>query len=178
MPKEKKKYEAPKAEEMITIPKSELDETLAAIKDSNKSLLDSYNTNKELNDKYLRALADYQNLQRISSEKISNSKREGKLSIIRNLIPIIDDFERAIDANEITDGVKLIYNALISLFRNNGVEAINPNVGDKFDDSIHEAIIPMAASEENVKNTIAVVHQKGYKMDDVVIRYAKVGVYV
>ena len=178
MSKEKKKYEAPKAEEIITVAKSEYDKILSTVQESRNLLIDAYKANKELNDKYLRALADYQNLQRISATRISNSKKDGKISVIRNLISIIDDFERAIDANEVTDGIKLIYDSFISILKNAGVETINPNIGDTFDDSIHDAVIPMTATEENLKNTIAVVQQKGYKLEDSILRYAKVGVYV
>lgn len=156
---------------------TEIAEAHAAIKDSNDTLLKSVKNTEEAHDKYIRALADYQNLQRISNERIANAKNDGKISIIKGLLPIMDNFERAKEAGEVSEGVELIYNSLLSLFKDNNIEEINPNIGDNFDDRIHEAIAPIQGDENN-KNTIALVQQKGYKVNDSVIRYAKVGVFV
>lgn len=155
----------------------EIAEAHAAIKDGNDTILKSVKNTEEAHDKYLRALADYQNLQRVSTERIANSKNEGKISVIKGLLSIMDNFERAKEAGEVSEGIELIYNSLLSLFDDNKVEEINPNIGDNFDDNFHEAIVPISGTEEN-KNTIALVQQKGYKIGDKVIRYAKVGVYV
>ena len=156
---------------------TEIAEAHTAIKDSNDTILKSVKNAEEAHDKYLRALADYQNLQRISTERIANAKNDGKMVIIKNLLPIMDNFERAKEAGEVSEGVELVYNLFVSLLKDNNVEEINPNIGDIFDDHFHEAIAPITGNEEN-KNTIALIQQKGYKFNDKVIRYAKVGVYV
>lgn len=156
---------------------NEIKEAHDAIHNSNKMLTEQAKTITDLNDKYLRALADYQNLKRTSSITISNSKEAGKISVLKNIIPILDDFEKAVDAGEVSDGVKIIYNNLKSMFASEGVEVINPEEGDKFDDSIHEAIAPVS-NPEFEKNTIAFTQFKGYKLGDKILRYAKVGVYV
>ena len=156
---------------------SEVSEAHKAIKEGNDLLLKQVKQIEELNDKYLRALADYQNLKRTSSITIADSKNSGKISVFKNLIPIMDNFEKAVESGEVTEGIKLIYNGLKSVFTSNGVEVIDPKEGDNFDDSIHEAIAPISGNEDN-KNKIAFTQFKGYKLGNSVIRYAKVGVYV
>lgn len=137
-------------------------------------LRDEYNTEHE---RYIRALADYQNLQRNSAITISNSKRDGKISIIKSLLPVLDNFENAIAANDITDGTMLVYNGLLKILQDNDIEVINPSDGDAFTETLHEAMFVIPNNPEK-KNTIGVVQMKGYKMGDTIIRYAKVGVYV
>ena len=157
----------------------EVSEAHKAIKEGNDLLLKQVKQIEELNDKYLRALADYQNLKRNSSITIADSKNSGKISVFKNLIPIMDTFEKAVASGEVTEGVELIYNGLKSIFTSEGIEVIDPKEGDEFNDSIHEAIAPIArTSEGNIKNTIAFTQFKGYKLGNTVIRYAKVGVYV
>ena len=142
---------------------SEVAEVHKTIKESNDCLLNQAKRIEELNDKYLRALADYQNLKRTSSITIAESKNSGKISVFKKFIPIMDTFERAVASGEVTEGVELI----------------DPKEGDEFDDSIHEAIAPISRTDEsNIKNTIAFTQFKGYKLGNTVIRYAKVGVYV
>ena len=164
-----------KAVEVIT----EMNETNKVLHESNDMIKKQIQTISDLNDKYLRALADYQNLKRTSSITIADSKNSGKVAVFKNLIPIMDNFEKAIESGEVTEGIKLIYNGLKSVFTSNEVEVIDPKEGDNFDDSIHEAIAPIArTSEENIKDTIAFTQFKGYKLGNTIIRYAKVGVYV
>ena len=173
----KEKYDALK--EKYDEIQSEVSEAHKAIKEGNDLILKQIKQTEELNDKYLRALADYQNLKRTSSITIADSKNSGKVAVFKNLIPIMDNFEKAIESDEVTEGIKLIYNGLKSVFTSNGVEVIDPHEGDNFDDSIHEAIAPISrTTESNIKNTIAFTQFKGYKLGNTVIRYAKVGVYV
>lgn len=135
---------------------------------------------QDTNDKYLRALADYQNLQRNSAITISKSKDAGKIAFIKDLLPVIDNFEKAIDAGEVTEGIMLIYNNLQSVLKSNKVEVINPEIDgtSEFNDSLYEAIASVPVQDNYTKNSIAFVQLKGYKMGDNIIRYAKVGVYV
>ena len=89
----------------------------------------------------------------------------------------MDNFEKAVESGEVTEGIKLIYNGLKSVFTSNGVEVIDPQEGDNFDDSIHEAVAAIPNSG-NEKNTIIFTQFKGYKMGDTILRYAKVAVAV
>ena len=157
--------------------KKEVKKAHKAIKESNEALLTSIKNTDTANDKYLRALADYQNLQRISNERIANSKNDGKIYIIKQLLTIMDNFERAKASGELSEGIELVYNLLVNMLKSNDVTEINPNTWDTFDDTVHEAVASIPGSDDT-KNTIAFVQQKGYKVGDKVIRYAKVGVYV
>jgi len=157
--------------------KKEVKKAHKAIKESNEALLTSIKNTDTANDKYLRALADYQNLQRISNERIANSKNDGKIYIIKQLLTIMDNFERAKASGELSEGIELVYNLLVNMLKSNDVTEINPNTWDTFDDTVHEAVASIPGSDDT-KNTIAFVQQKGYKVGDKVITYAKVGVYV
>ena len=177
MENSKKNYEAPKAEEVQMVSSELLESMQTALQTATKTINDLKETAISNNDKYLRALADYQNLKRVSDVKISNAKDSGKIAVFKDLIPVMDNFEKAIDSGEVTEGIKLIYNNLKAVFNSNHVEIIEPNEGDVFNDTIHEAIAPVPGNEEN-KNTISFVQFKGYKLGDIILRYAKVGVYV
>jgi molecular chaperone GrpE len=79
--------------------------------------------------------------------------------------------------SQLTEGVEFIYNKIVNMLKANGVDTINPHEGDKFDDSVHEAIVAIPG-EEDKKNTVKFTQFKGYKMGDTILRYAKVGVNV
>ena len=97
--------------------------------------------------------------------------------MINNLLPIIDNFERSLENEEVSEGVKLIYKQFIDFLNQYNVTVINPSIGDIFDDSVHNAIAAIPGDENN-NNTISYVSLKGYKLEDKIIRYAQVGVYV
>lgn len=175
--KEKKDYETPEVEEVTTVSKDLMDSMQGALTKATETINTLRADVKDTNDKYLRALADYQNLKRISDGKIASAKDSGKISVFKELLPILDDFEKAKEAGELTEGVEFIYNKILNLFKSNGVETIDPKEGDTFDDTVHEAIVALPANE-NDKNTIGYVQFKGYKLGDTILRYAKVGVYV
>lgn len=132
----------------------------------------------DLNDKYLRALADYQNLKRVSSERISNAAHMEKIRIFRQLLPVIDSFNVAEKAGDLDEGKKIILKQFMDIFDANGIVKINPEVGDKFDENLHEAVSVIPTEDENLHNTIAMVSFMGYKCDDTVLRYTKVVVYI
>ena len=178
----KEKYVSPITEEVehkdtkfIKVSQDDLNSMQEALNTANKTIKDLDEKSQGNYEKYVRALADYQNLKRISDEKIANSKRDGKISVFKDLLSVLDNFEKAIAIGEVTDGIMLIYNGLKSIFNSNNIEVIDPKEGDIFDDSIHEAI---AAIPGENKNTIVYTQSKGYKMNDIILRYAKVAVYV
>lgn len=171
----KEKYVPPVTEKVKMVSSELLESMQTALQTATNTINNLKETSISNNEKYLRALADYQNLKRISDEKIANSKRDGKISVFKDLLPVLDNFEKAIEIGEVTDGIMLIYNGLKSIFNSNNIEVIDPKEGDIFDDSIYEAV---AAIPGENKNTIVYTQSKGYKMNDVILRYAKVGVYV
>ena len=102
--------------------------------------------------------------------------------VLVSLLPVIDDFERAIAANEkadnidsIKEGFGLIYNKLVQIMKRFDVEEIQAK-GEEFNTDFHEAVTHFPAQNEEDKGKVIDVTEKGYKLKDKVIRYAKVGV--
>ncbi|MDB2675178.1 nucleotide exchange factor GrpE [Flavobacteriales bacterium] len=129
----------------------------------------------ELNDKHLRLFAEFENFKkRTAKERIELYKTAGE-NVLSALLPIIDDFERSIKAKEEEDeGVLLIYNKLISILEAKGLKVIDNPVGSELNTDFHEAITNVPAPSEEMKGKIIDVIEKGYFLNEKVIRYAKV----
>ena len=135
----------------------------------------------ELNDKYLRLYSDFDNYRkRTLKEKIELSKSASS-DLITKLLPVLDDFERAIRAFETSteagqamkDGTVLIYNKFFSILSQQGLEQMR-TIGERFDTDFHEAITNIPAPAEEQKGTILDELEKGYMLHGKVIRFAKV----
>lgn len=135
---------------------------------------------EELNDKNLRLMAEFDNYRkRTLKERIDLIKTAGE-SLLVNMLPLVDDFERAQKAMEtsedvqaVKDGVDLIYNKFIAFLLQNGVKAI-PTENEDFNTDIHEAITTFPAPSEDLKGKIIDCASKGYTLNDKVIRFSKV----
>lgn len=129
---------------------------------------------EEQKDKYLRLYADFDNFKkRTAKEKIELIQTAGK-DVIKDMLAVVDDFERALKASGSTDandGVRLIYNKFVKTLADKGVKAME-TVGTEFNPDLHEAIteIPVAGMEGKVIDEV----EKGYYLNDKIIRYAKV----
>ncbi len=134
----------------------------------------------ETNEKYLRLYSEFDNYRkRTSKERIDLSKTASEEMII-NLLPVLDDFERALKAiepneqiNALREGVDLIYNKLQLVLTQKGLKAME-SIGNLFDPDLHEAIAQIPAQNEESKGKIIDEVEKGYYLFDKVIRYAKV----
>jgi len=135
----------------------------------------------ESNDKFLRLFSDFDNFRkRTAREKIEMAKTASS-DLILQLIPVIDDFERAIKAMEnsgeatlpFRQGVELIYNKFWSILERQGVKPIEA-IGQEFDTDYHEALTNIPASDETMKGKVIDQIEKGYILGDKVIRFAKV----
>lgn len=133
----------------------------------------------ELNDKYLRLFSEFDNYRkRTAKEKIELSKTASE-SIMVDLLPILDDFERALQTmeNKETDanykGVVLIYNKFKRTLEQKGLEEINAKDA-VFNTDEHEALTNVPVTDEAQKGKVLDVIQKGYKLNGKVIRYARV----
>jgi molecular chaperone GrpE len=134
----------------------------------------------ETNEKYLRLYSEFDNYRkRTSKERIDLSKTASEDMII-NLLPVLDDFERALKAiepneqvNALREGVDLIYNKLQLILSQKGLKAME-SIGNLFDPDLHEAIAQIPAQDEESKGKIFDEVVKGYYLFDKVIRYAKV----
>jgi molecular chaperone GrpE len=134
----------------------------------------------ELNDKYLRLAAEFDNYRkRTLKERMDLMKSAGE-DILINIIPVLDDFERGLDvidkAKEISavkEGVQLIYNKFKDFLKQRGVKEIEAKEKD-FDTDLHEAITKIPAPDEKLKGKVVDVVEKGYYLNEKIIRFSKV----
>jgi len=134
----------------------------------------------ELNDKYLRLTAEYDNYRRRTlKEKMELSKSAGE-EILQSMLPVVDDFDRALqsidesqDIDAIKEGVHLIYNKLKDVLEEKGVKEIEAKE-QEFDTDKHEAVSKIPAPSEDMKGKVVDEVQKGYYINDKILRYSKV----
>ncbi|NDG51448.1 MAG: nucleotide exchange factor GrpE [Flavobacteriia bacterium] len=130
----------------------------------------------ELNDKHLRLFAEFENFKkRTAKERMDLYKTAGE-SVLTALLPVLDDFERSIKANQKQEdeGVVLIYNKLKSILETKGLKAMEDPIGQELNTDYHEAITNLPAPSDDMKGKIIDVVEKGYFLNEKVIRYAKV----
>ena len=130
----------------------------------------------ELNDKHLRLFAEFENFKkRTAKERMDLYKTAGE-SVLTALLPVLDDFERSIKANkkQKDEGVVLIYNKLKSILETKGLKAMEDPIGQELNTDYHEAITNIPAPSDDMKGKIIDVVEKGYFLNEKVIRYAKV----
>jgi molecular chaperone GrpE len=135
---------------------------------------------KEMDEKYLRLYSEFDNYRRrTAKEKIENMLSAGE-EIFKLILPLLDDFERAIKHNETTteagpvkEGFNLIYNKFMNSLQQKGLTVMEP-LGKPFDADLHEAITNIPASSEDMKGKVMDVVEKGYALNGKVIRLAKV----
>ena len=126
----------------------------------------------ELNDKYLRLYSEYENYRKRTNQEKADLLINGSREMMKAILPVIGDFERALAATE-DDGVQLIYNKMLKILEQKGLKAPRLDVS-KFDENLHEAITRIPAAEESQKGLVVDVVEKGYYLNDKVLRYAKV----
>ncbi len=137
------------------------------------------NENNELNDKYMRLVAEFDNYKKRTDKGYISLIQNANEELITNLLPIVDDLERSLDnLNEkndfktLIDGVKLIYKNLVSILEKQGLKPLL-SVGEEFDPDKHDALLQ--AEKDGVEsNHIIDEHLKGYILNDKVIRHAQV----
>jgi molecular chaperone GrpE len=134
----------------------------------------------ELNDKHLRLFSEFDNFRKRTIKERLELTKTASADVILNLLPILDDFERALKAtndekneDSIIEGVKLIHNKFKSILGGKGLEAMEC-VGKEFDTDFHEAITKIPAPTADDKGKIIDEIEKGYMLGGKVIRYAKV----
>lgn len=126
----------------------------------------------ELNDKYLRLYSEYENYRKRTNVEKADLLLNGSREMMKAILPVIDDFERALAATA-DEGVQLIYNKMLKILEQKGLKAMEVK-GEKFDENLHEAITRIPAADESQKGTVVDVVEKGYYLNDKVLRYAKV----
>jgi molecular chaperone GrpE len=129
----------------------------------------------ETKDKYLRLMAEFDNFRRRTSKEKLELITTAAEDTVLAFLPVVDDLERAIDAldQNSREGIELIYQKFLKILSSKGVEALD--IIDKpFDEETSEAVARVSASGKDKAGVVIEVIQKGYKMYDKIIRYAKV----
>ena len=133
-----------------------------------------------LNDAHLRLSAEFDNFRKRTIREKADLIKSGGATALTNLLPVIDDFERAMNTLQTTDdlqsavnGVRIIYDKFISYLAQQGVKMIE-TAGQPFDTDLFEAIATFPAPDESQKGMVIDCVQTGYKLYDKVLRHAKV----
>lgn len=194
--KNKNKHNAPapepkEAEIMDNVPEAE-DENQTAEEIENDEMSEIDTLAKELGEtkeklekekrEYLFLMAEFDNFRKRTIKEKGDIIRNAAESVLKGLLPIVDDFERGLAALATTDdadaakqGMQLIYNKLIKYLEQNGVKPIE-STGADFNPDLHEAIAMVPTDNEEMKGKVIDTPTKGYTINDKVLRYAKVAV--
>lgn len=130
-----------------------------------------------INDKYVRLYSEYENYRKRTNLEKAELLLNGGKEVLKAVLPIVDDMERALknipDDNTAKEGVQLVYNKLMAMLNQKGVTVIEAQ-GAKFDENLHEAVTRIPAADEKQKGLIVDVIEKGYMLNDKVLRFPKV----
>ena len=132
-------------------------------------------------DKFIRLFAEFENYKKRTTKERIDLFKTANQELMTSLLPIIDDFERAMshmdgsdETKELRAGVDLIYQKFFKTLEQKGLSRIEVNNGDAFDAEIHEAITQIPAPSEDLKGKIIDCVEKGYKLGEKIIRFPKV----
>ncbi len=182
---DEERLETPVDEE-VTKEKTEVPEEEQAEQEEDNSpeaqLAKAQNEIADLKDKYLRQAAEFDNYRkRVATEK-GELVKNGGARVMTAILPILDDFERAHenmdkmeDVAAVKEGVQLIIDKFLKLLKQEGLEKMDV-VGKPFDVDFHEAIAMVPGQPDEMRGKVIDCVQSGYKMNDKVIRHAKVAV--
>jgi molecular chaperone GrpE len=134
----------------------------------------------ELNDKFLRLYSEFDNYRKRTNKEKIELIGSASAGLMKDLIPVLDDFERAILNNEnvteidsLKEGFTLIFTKFKSLLEAKGLKQMNAK-GESFDSELHEAIANIPTEDESLKGKVIDDVEKGYFLNEKVVRYAKV----
>ena len=133
----------------------------------------------ELKEKHLRLLAEFDNYKKRTSRERYELMSTASKTVILSLLPVLDDFERALKSSEtfqddsFSEGVRMIYNRLLSVLQAQGLKAME-STGETFDADLHEAITDIPIDDPSKKGKVIDTVEKGYLLNDKIIRHAKV----
>ena len=176
----KKKKESKKAEDVGNVaPESQVEETVnePSPAETEPTPEEKYS---ELNNRFLRLYAEFENYRKRTNKERLDLITNANADLLKELVPVIDDFERAIANNEdaddievIKEGFSLIYNKYKGLLESKGLKAMEAK-GEVFDPEIHEAIANLPTEDKKMKGKVIDDVEKGYLLNDKVLRFAKV----
>ena len=131
-------------------------------------------------DKYVRLFAEFENYKRRTTKERIESFKTANQEVLQAILPVVDDFDRALteikktDDNILIVGVELIYEKLKSTLVSKGLEEVEIKIGDIFNADFAEAITQIPSPSPNLKGKIVDIIEKGYKLGDKIIRFPKV----
>jgi len=147
---------------------------------SEKKVEELTEKNEELNDRYLRLYSEFDNYRKRTNKERLDLLKSASQELVVDLLPVLDDFDRAIKAmevqgadKEIKEGVELVYNKLFGILSQKGLEPMN-SMGKDFDTDFNEAITNIPAPSEDMVGKVVDVIEKGYLLNGKIIRFAKV----
>lgn len=132
-------------------------------------------------DKYIRLYSEFENFRRRTAKEKLELIKTASEDVLREIIPVVDDFERAFKASEseenaanVREGNLLVFNKLVKVLEGKGLQVMTDIIGKPFDADTQEAITQIPAPTEDMKGKVIDVVEKGYTLGDKVVRYAKV----
>lgn len=157
--------------------KADIEDNLAGETDPVEELRQKYD---ELNDSYLRLHAEFDNFRKRTMKEKADIIKSGGERVLTDMLPFADDFERALqalhtaeDKEAMVEGMDLIYSKFLNFLNQHGVKEIEA-LGQPFDADRFEAVTTVAVQDESQKGVVIDCLQKGYQLNDKVIRYPKV----
>lgn len=173
--------ESPSAEEKTAAPSSE--EVLQReLEEMRRRLEEQERESRENRDLFLRTMADLENFRRRARQEKEEIRQRANQELLSELLPVLDDFERALDAAQQTrnfdalcEGVSMILRKMQDLLAKHGVEPIEA-VGKPFDPALHEAVLQTPASDQYPPGTVVAEIRKGYTLNGKLLRASLVNV--
>ena len=160
----------------------EADKELNEVDNLTKQLADAQAQIEKEKNEYLFLMAEFDNFRKRTLKEKSDLIKSAAETVIKGLLPIVDDFERGLqacenaeDSAEVRKGMELIYQKLVKYLAQNGVKVIE-STGKPFDPELHEAIAMVPVQSDDQKGIVIDTPTKGYTLNDKVIRHAKVAV--
>ncbi len=128
---------------------------------------------EELQEKYIRLYAEFDNYRKRTQREQLDIIRSASADLMKQILPVLDDFDRARQAEQFSDGVSMVYEKLQKILAAKGLRPMDTHHAD-FDAEFHEAITEIPAPDEKLKGKIVDTIEKGYYLNDKILRYAKV----
>jgi molecular chaperone GrpE len=163
----------------ITAEKEKAEGTVTEDKSGNK-IEDLEQKAKEWHDKYLRLSAEFDNYRKRTLKEKADLMRMANEELLKDILPVVDDFERGMDSMDksedvdaLKEGVHLIHRRFMEFLKQKGIKEIEAKE-QPFDIDFHEAMTKIPAPSKDLKGKVVDVIEKGYTLNEKVVRYAKV----
>ncbi len=169
-------------EDIVEDTNEEIDEMAEEVEEGTSELEKAKAEVAEFKDKYLRLYSEFENFRRRTNKEKIEFLSSANKDLIKELLPVIDDFERADDAfdqevtslDQIKEGYDLVYKKFKTTLGKQGLKEIENQKGEVFDVELHEAVTQFPAPSEDMKGKVIDQIEKGYMLGEKVVRFTKV----